>query len=201
MKKIAALTASLAFATLASAQANNFGGFSLGLNADMTATSSEVTVSTVTGKGLGQQSVGASLQGAYGFSISPATVLSLGLTYSLADINAGELTISGTGTGKYKLKNAYSVYIEPGFNISPSTLGYLKISYEAAAANADRVGGSENKDVNGVGLGVGMRALLAKNIYLQVEARQVQYNTVTFTGAVDFKPAATYGTIGVGYKF
>lgn len=192
MKKIAAFSTLCALSALASAQSGNFGGFSLGLNADLVAASTEVS-----GTRYGQQSVGASLQGAYGFAVSNTAVLSVGFTYGLADINAGE-----SGTAKYKLKNAYSIYFEPGFNVSPATLAYFKLSYEAASANYEATGTSDSKSIEGAGLGVGLRAMLSKNAYLQAEARQMQYNSARFAvPGVDFKSAATYGTIGVGYKF
>lgn len=193
MKKIAAVTASLAFATLASAQANNFAGVSLGLNVDLVGANTEVSSTR-----LGQQSVTGSLQAAYGFAVSNTAVMALGITYSLADINAGE----SSATTKYKLKDAYSIYFEPGFNVSSSTLAYAKLSYEAASARYEASANPDSKSIDGAGLGVGLRTMLGKNAYLQVEARQVQYNSARFAApALDFKSGASYGSIGFGYKF
>ena len=42
--------------------------------------------------------------------------------------------------------------------------------------------------------------MLNKNLFLQVEFMQADYSEKTFSG-VSYKPSASTGTIGIGYKF
>jgi len=41
-----------------------------------------------------------------------------------------------------------------------------------------------------------------QNLYLQVEANRIQYDSARFDGnTADFKTGATVGAVGIGYKF
>jgi opacity protein-like surface antigen len=184
------------------AQAQNFGGFSLGANVDMNATHTETTISGTFINGVGQQTWGGSVQAAYAFVASEPLLVSLGATYSLADIDALKLS-SPSGTALLKLKNAHSVYVEPGFAVSDKTLAYAKLSYEAGTLHGESSSAAAvSKDVHGAGFGIGLRTMVSKNLYLQAEARRVNYDSARFEGDTsDFKTSLTVGTVGLGYRF
>lgn len=200
MKKFIVLAAAAAAcSTSAFAQVSNFTGPSVGVNLDHTAVSNQITDASTDLDGLGQQSVGVSLQAAYGFDLSPSSVLSIGATYSLTDAKAGHIKDNSTVT--FKGKNAYSIYLEPGVLISDKTLAYGKVSYESVKMSAEDTGGSDSKNINGVGYGFGIRTMLDKAWSLQAEVKHVKYGSEALDSTTTFKTSATIGTIGLGYKF
>ena len=205
MKKFATLTIGALLACVANAQTANFEGFSMGLNLDLVAGSAKASVANVGAiDGLGKNSSGASLQAAYGFTVAPSAVISLGATYGLSSPTILDVSPGTIGNGvTAKLKDSYSVYIEPGYLISNSTLAYGKISYESAKLSGSNFTGEEKQSIHGTGLGFGIRTMIDKNLSLQVEVKRVGYNTAQFVAVsgVDFKTTTTVGTIGLGYKF
>lgn len=188
-----AITAALV-APQAFAQGSNFGGFSLGLNANFVSSATERTTGGATTK-LGEGTQTAGLQGAYGFSMGANGALGLGLTYSLGDVKGGSM--AGT---EFKGKDMYSVYVEPGYALSNSTLLYGKLAYLAMKGEQSSGGVTSSENFDGLGYGAGARALLSRNLYLQVEFMQSDYNKKAISG-VDYKPSGTVGSIGLGYKF
>lgn len=89
-------------------------------------------------------------------------VLGFGLTYSLGDLKAGHINAGGRSVD-FKLKDLYSLYIEPGY-------------------------------------GLGIRTLLDRNLYLQIEYTQADYNRKTPDFGT-YRPMTTTGSIGLGFKF
>jgi len=160
----------------------------------------EASLGGVSINGIGQQSTNASLQAAYSFVASNVVLLSVGGTYNLSDVDAGTVS-SGANTATLKLQKGASIYFEPGYALSDNTLGYAKISYNTGTVKGESTS-AVTKDVSGTGLGFGLRTLLSKNVYLQVEANRVQFDSARFDGdTTDFKTSATVGSIGIGYKF
>jgi len=203
MKKFLILTslAASCFAPQAFAQAKNFEGFSVALNAHVIAPTTEASLLGATINGFGQQSAVGSIQGAYSFIASDSVVLALGASYNLTDFDAGTVR-DATSSATLKIQNSGSIYFEPGFLTSERTLAYLKISYEKGTVKEEANGTSLTKDVTGNSFGFGIRTLLSKNLFLQAEAKRVQFDSARFEGdIVDFKTSATVGTIGIGYKF
>lgn len=203
-----AMTAALAALACSAAQAQtaagSFQGFSLGLNAGMISSATEITSGTDVLDGLGHSSAVGSLQGAYSWAAGDRGVLSVGATYNLNDVDGGELrTTAGVRTALYKARDAYSVYFEPGYLLTDKTLAFATLGYEAATARAeDGAGVVVKKDIQGAGYGFGLRTMLDKNLYVQVAVKQVYYDSERFPGdTADFKTRATLGSVGVGYKF
>jgi opacity protein-like surface antigen len=86
--------------------------------------------------------------------------------------------------------------------LSEKTLGYAKVSYNTGTVQAESGASSVSKDISGTGFGFGVRTLLSKNLYLQVEANRIQFDSARFADDTsDFKTTATVGTVGIGYKF
>ena len=95
-----------------------------------------------------------------------------------------------------------SFYVEPGFMLSEKNLGYAKVSYNRASVKAQGGATSTTQDITGSGFGFGIRTLLSKNLFLQVEVDRIQFGSARFSGeTVDFKSSATMGSLGIGYKF
>lgn len=180
------------------AQADNFAGLSVGANVNFATTSTEFSGGGVLAK-IGDTSQNASLQAAYGVALGNRGVLGFGVTYGLGDLKAGTLAADGTSVD-IKAKNMYSIYIEPGYAVSNSTLAYAKMAYLGMKGEITANGTSGSENFGGVGYGAGFRTMLDKNLFLQVEFIQSAYSQKTRDG-VAFKPSASTGTIGIGYKF
>lgn len=200
----------LAFVAVgASAQASHFAGFSAGLNLNAVSTTTKLSFADGPDSfgfdGVGQQSWNGSVQAAYGFVTNPSTVVNLGATYGLGKSKAGSLNI-GAGDfafdGTFKLKNQFSLNVEPGFLINEKSLVYGKISYERAKTSASALGESLSDSIHGTGFGFGLRTMIDKTTYLQVEIKQVNYKTTRFENSfLDLKTKSSVGTVGFGLKF
>ncbi len=116
MKKILTAVAILGTfgASQAFAQVQSHTGFSLAANLAMTSTNTEATVSGLNLNAAGQSSVGAAVQAAFNYAATDSVLLSVGAIFGLADIDALSFSSIG-GSGSLKLRNAYSVYLEPGY--------------------------------------------------------------------------------------
>ena len=203
MKKliIVAAIATSFVAPQAFAQAKNFEGLSVGGNLNLISTTTEAPVGVYRINGIGQEATNAALQAAYSFAASDVFLLSVGGTYNLGGVDAGTVTSNGS-TSTLSWQNGMSLYVEPGFMLNDKNLGYAKVSYNRASAKVQEGATSITQDITGNGFGFGIRTLLSKNLFLQVEVDRIQFGSARFAGETkDFKSSATMGSLGIGYKF
>jgi hypothetical protein len=201
MKKLFACLLMLGTAGLASAQVSNFTGFSGAVNLSAASTNTKIGQDL---QGIGGDNVIASLQGAYGLELSSSSVLGLGLTYAAGKSKSGSFLGDDGDTLSFSVKNQYSLFIEPGTLLSDNTLFYGKISIEKGkfAVSSPIAANSASKSISGTGYGVGMRHMLDKTKFLQVELMKVGYKSFRLPGdTTDIKSSTTLGTIGIGMKF
>lgn len=196
-KKLAAVAVATILSASAHAQ-SSFAGWSVGGNLNFMTTSTELSGGGDNIK-FGDASQTLSVQGAYGFDMGNKFVLSVGGTYSLSDADAGGFTLGGD-TYKLKMKNMYTIYVEPGYATSPSSLLYGKFAMANVKGEEsfNNVSGSEN--FSGFGFGAGFRHMLDKNLYVQVEFMQIDFDSESVAGD-NYKPSATTANVGLGYKF
>ena len=212
MKKIIAFAAvAAACSTSAFAQVSNFTGLSAAVNLD--AIGNSVEINNVAGSDAGSvyspgaNEFGANAQVAYGFELSPKSVVSLGASYSLTGYDGFKSTDSiadGSGKTSTKATNVMSLYVEPGYLVSNSTLAYGKVGYEATSFEGKfKDGSSASLDLTGVSYGFGIRTMIDKNLFVQAEVKRIDDNTNAFAGDTEsnFKAKVTAGSIGLGYKF
>jgi len=198
---IAAAIATSFAAPQAFAQAKNLEGLSVGGNLNLISTTTEAPLGVYRLNGIGQGATNAGLQAAYSYAVSDVFLLSVGGTYNLGDVDAGTYTSNGS-TITFSLQNGMSLYAEPGFMLNDKNLGYAKVSYNRASAKGQTGAISSTQDITGNGFGFGIRTLLSKNLFLQVEVDRIQFGSARFSGATeDFKSSATMGSLGIGYKF
>jgi opacity protein-like surface antigen len=124
--------------------------------------------------------------------------LGVGLTYDLSKLVlykgfSGDNIIGDTS---WKLKNHYSINLEPGCVISAGALAYAKVAYHGGKSNVLTV----NEKLSGWGYGFGAKFNVDKNLYLKIEAQKVNYESFAFTSN-NITHKLTLGTIGLGYKF
>lgn len=181
------------------AQASNFSGWSLGLNVNSASAWTEFIGGGTSAK-INDSSQNANLQAAYGVVLGNHGVLSFGATYGLGDLKAGSISVGGRSVD-FRLKNLYSLYVEPGYAVSDSWLAYAKLGYFGVRNGEESVDGvTHSKTFGGLGYGLGIRTMLDKNLYLQFEFIQADYNRKTIDFGT-YRPMTSTGSVGLGFKF
>ena len=201
-KKLLASLILLAGSSAVFAQANNFEGFTAGVNV-----SSVGGTSTISAGGasidFGQQSFVPGLELGYNYAATQSIVLGLTATYDLADSKLGQQGFAGQ-SADIKGQNRYSVNFKPGFLVTPSTMIYATVGYNSMTQKFQAPGESFSSTVSGVGYGAGVSVMVDKNIFVKAEVQQVNFNSASYTSSGQtgtIQPNLTIGTIGVGYKF
>jgi len=214
-----ALLASVA-ATPAFSQAKNFAGPSIAIGAGYSSYNPEGSLieagaATTTKLETGKNDFKYLADLSYGFVANNNLVVSLGATYDFNDSEATFFSVNdGTDTVsiKGKLKDHYSLYIQPTYLLNNSTGIFAKVSYNYAknsiklSENAASVTFSEN--LEGWGYGVGAKTFLNDNLYLQFEGSLVKYDkqSKSIVGQLDTytisaEPEVLSALISIGYKF
>ncbi len=196
MKKsiFSAVALMTAISAPAFADVNAFEGYNAGLNLKMINTSSSTTIDGVT-IDIGKDTLMTDIQGGYVFRMTPRATLGVSVDYSFGEVKGGNI-----GSAELKGKNAWGVALEPGYVMSKDTLIYGILSFNRIQGEAVGEGESASKSFYGVGYGAGTRIKLDSNWYVQLEAKSIHYEDKSIDG-VNFKPRATLGLIGVGYRF
>lgn len=202
MKKILLISTFAAIATFSNsifAQAKNFEGFTTGVNLSSIGGTSTFTAGT-TKLDLGQQSFVPSIELGYNLAASNEIVFGLTATYDFADSKLGEDS-DPIGSLSIKGQNRYSVNLRPGYMVSQNTMAYATVGYNAMLVKVSGDSGvSASKNYSGIGYGLGLAAMLNKNLFIKAEVQQVNFGSQTISG-MGIKPNLTIGTIGIGYKF
>jgi opacity protein-like surface antigen len=149
-----------------------------------------------------------------GFDISyhvptSAGSVGFGATYIPIEAEIGQGTItSGTGGNvSGKLKDHYTLYIQPALNINKDSAVYLKVQYAHADLEISGATGSDN--LQGWGGGIGLKTFFNKNTFIQAEANYTDYDSVNgrnitrsgTTTTVAGTPYLAQGIISIGYQF
>jgi len=201
MKKLFACLLIIVTTGLASAQVSNFTGLSGAVNLSTVSSRTEIPKEFQ----LADDNWGGSVQAAYGLELSSSSVIGFGLNYSLGNSKSGIAYDKKVATDTLNIKNQYSFYLEPGSLLSDNTLLYGKISVEKGkfAVTSTPASNSFSKSISGTGYGAGLRHMLDKSKFVQVEFMKVGYKTITPPKDLTTKleSSTTLGTIGIGMKF
>ena len=218
-----ALLASVA-ATPALSQAKNFAGPSIAIGAGYNSLETPVklveddsgTISNLTFGG-SKQNFNYLADISYGIEMNKDFVMSLGATYdfskSESEILSGTDETGASASFKGKLKDHYSVYLQPTYLINSSTGIFAKASYNFAKANYTITSGADSlsisDDINGWGYGLGIKSFINNNLFIQAEGSLTEYdktskNLVGDSGIIydmSSKPEVLSAIISIGYKF
>lgn len=139
-----------------------------------------------------------------------------------ANSNYSETNYSESSSVNPTLKNIWGISVEPGYYFSDKSLGFVKLGWAMASTKAswnyseNDAGNTSNSNSgnvsfgtsNGFLYGLGFKQLLTDNIYLGIDAYQVDFSSKTSTvsgsdptSSLNVKPKFTYGGITLGYKF
>ena len=173
------------------AQTKNFDGFSLGVNVQSESAASNATDGTSDSG----RSSGLGLQAKYDWSFGHHFVLGLGATASTENRQAGTYM---SGSPVYS-NNRYTLDVEPGYAINNKLLVYGKASSVSASVAADD--GVSSVTVQGLGYGVGLRAMIDRNVYWQVGYDTYKLNDAAFGTGTTASLQGSVVSLGLGYKF
>ncbi len=191
MKKHIALIVSISALSF-SAFAGEFDGLSAGINLNHTKAKTKLVDPAGPFDGyLQNNSTTGTVFGQYSYVADANVLLGVGATFDLNDTK-----LSAT----MKLKNHYSIYLEPGYILDKSTMIYGKVGYHVAKLHADDNGSVATANMNGVGYGIGVRTKLDNQFFLQAELEQIKYSQKTINTA-QTTPHTPSIKVGIGYQF
>lgn len=164
--------------------------------------------------------------------------LAANIFYMMGSSDAGKSSSNGTGTDdsglpttsssstSTTLKNVYGIVVEPGYYFGKESLGFLKLGWaqgKVGASTSDVDTGSANfpsssvsasANTSGFLYGLGFKQMIAKNVYLGIEAYQIQFASKSFSSSqtgldgntvvsqtTTFKPLVNYAGLTLGYRF
>ena len=199
---------------------STYKGLSVSINALLKATTSKIGLENTDFNidSFGKQNIIASISADYGFELTNKIILLAGGSYDIGDTDI--FNYSGRLAGfkfNFKEKDHFSLFIAPGYQLSQNTIGYVKFAYHRSTFSessnwselADVIHAYTNlsphqkdysKDLQGYGIGFGIRSQIYNNIYSTLEIQRISYNKETISPfTVDLN--STIGSIGLTYKF
>lgn len=199
-KLIAAVAATFAVLPMfATAQSQNFVGFDLGLDVGFKSTSAKLSSANSSLDSVGSTDWGWALTGGYTMPLGQSATLGFVGSYDLSTTEFAKLSDPST-TVKAKMKDHYSIGLEPGWVVSNNVLVYGKLNYHSANFSLDYNSSSGKQDFKAFGYGAGVKVLMSKNVFVRLSVERVDYDSKTVSG-VTMKPSDTTGMIGLGWKF
>jgi opacity protein-like surface antigen len=125
-------------------------------------------------------------------------------------LNSFNDTSGGVWTDSFKLKNVWGVSVEPGYYVNNAVLTYAKLSFvQATGQNAydytaqDEGADTANKKHRCLGLGAGVKFMIAKDLYATVEIEKINFNSKSYYSDVTetYKPSLLKAGVSIGFKF
>ena len=225
MNKICKLSAIALLASSTSLMAQTFSGPYVGISGSIGGFATEASKTSAdrsdsTGDGpVGIVTPLAALDIGYGIPVGSGTTIAFGATYTpvKAELD-GKGTDSTRGqTIKFEVKDHYTLYLQPTFEINKDSAFFVKAFYAHADTSTSNVT-TPPGDLEGYGASAGLKVMLTKNAFIQVEAAYTKYDTLTATDAQiggagagagttttrTYKaedPELAEGRITIGYKF
>ena len=192
----------------------NLNGLSFGINGQLKSTSAKAKskisnseeLSDVTFNGVGQQNLISDVYADYEFKINDNFGLLLGASIDLNDVDLLKINAPYHRTSNRQFlvteKNHYSLYLAPTYQFSEDTMGYFKFAYHHSDVyQANNLGiKDDKKEIQGYGVGAGIRSHIYDNLYANIEIQRVMYNNNSIT-STNLGTGSTIGSFGLGYNF
>jgi hypothetical protein len=192
----------------------NFNGLSLGINGQLKSTSAKVKskisnyeqLSDATFNGVGQQNFIGDVYADYKFKINDNFGLLLGASIDLNDVDLLKINAPYRRTSNRQFlvteKNHYSLYLAPSYQFSEDTMGYFKIAYHHSDVyQTNNLGVKDDKkEIQGYGLGAGIRSHIYDNLYANIEIQRVMFSNDSIISS-NLGTGSTIGSFGLGYNF
>ena len=151
--------------------------------------------------------VGAVGVGTY-FPVTSSFLLGVGAEYSPipgsnANYSISVPSASYTGTGTYKKKDYYNLFISPAIAIDKDKLAYAKVGYTGVNIETSSGGITDTSRYTGYSLGLGYKQIIQGGLYAFGEVNYAAFSSQSdgsgFSGTN--KPTVTNVLVGLGYKF
>jgi outer membrane immunogenic protein len=137
------------------------------------------------------------------FPVSKSFLLGIGAEYSPIPASSANYTITvpsngASGTGTYKKKDSYNIFLSPALVIDKNKLAYAKVGYTGTNVEIDNA----TTSYTGYSLGLGYRQIIQGGLYGFIESNYASYSSKNVEGATGTAtPSAMNVLLGVGYKF
>ena len=143
-----------------------------------------------------------------GYNLNPS--FAIGATYIPVDAKIGSGTVDG-GSVSGKLKDHFTIYLEPSFVVNKDSSVYARLQY--AHADLTLSGATGSNKLEGWGAGIGLKTFLNNNTFIRAEANYTEYDKISGTNVttagnggattttVSGTPYLAQGIISIGYQF
>jgi len=143
----------------------------------------------------------AALDLGYSIAAGKGTTIAVGATYNPmeAELKGSSSTAPATSnTATFEVKDAYTIYVQPTFEINKDAAFFIKGFYSKADISTSAGSGTlltKPNDLEGWGTSAGLRVMLTKDAFMQVEAVYTQFDSVQASKA---EVNSTYTALGGG---
>ena len=162
----------------------------------------------------GNQHIASSITMSYTFPIAHRTFLMAGGSFAIGDNKVFEISNSDGDRIEFEEQDPFSLFVAPAYQLSNNSLGYFKLAYHETSINLSgsfsdenaqgaMVSSSYTQDMDGYGIGFGLRSEIYRNIYADVEIQRVMYGSdaTDVSSFINLDTASTIGNVGISYKF
>jgi len=133
----------------------------------------------------------------YSIAAGKGASFAIGATYTplKAELKAkdNDTSTNTAGNRTLEVKDLYTIYIQPTFEITKDAAFFVKGFYSKADVSLAGTAISKPSDLEGYGTSAGLRVMLTKNAFIQVEAAYTQFDSVNARVAEVTASAATIG--------
>ena len=194
-------------------KATNFQGFNVGLTGELKSTLTKFSIEQYPLDSAGNQHSASSIYVSYTAPLAHRIFLMTGATYSLTDNELSKISDSVGNWETFEESEHYSVFLAPAYQLSNNSLGFIKLAYHKAQIDTHGKYGIGNykeeysEDLDGYGIGVGLRSEIYKNIFADIEVQHINYHSnktsisTRRTKSLGSDTNTTIGNVGISYKF
>jgi len=162
----------------------------------------------------GNQHAASSMTLAYTFPVAHRTFLMAGGSFAIGDNKVFEISNSDGDKVKFEEQDHFSLFVAPAYQLSNNSLGYVKFAYHDTSINLSGSFSDENaqgamvstsytQDMDGYGIGVGLRSEIYRDIFADIEIQHVMYDSQStdVSSYINMDTTSTIGNVGISYRF
>lgn len=153
---------------------------------------------------MAQASTKPSISVGYSHSLPSAFNVTGSIFYAPGSVDAGRLSANSAHLSQVRMRRLVGVTADVGYPFTPGVLGYLKLGYAQASSDVDDRGVRTTFGrTSGPLYGFGFKSMLTSNMFVAVEAAQVDFGRKADQQAGDIaaKHRLNFGGVSLGYVF
>lgn len=183
----------------------SFDGFQVAMGLNALSASSRLEESAVNySLNMAQASTKPSISVGYSHSLPSAFNVTGSIFYAPGSVDAGRLSANSAHLSQVRMRRLVGVTADVGYPFTPGVLGYLKLGYAQASSDVDDRGVRTTFGrTSGPLYGFGFKSMLTSNMFVAVEAAQVDFGRKADQQAGDIaaKHRLNFGGVSLGYVF